>query len=71
MNSIICPKIRIVPKRAKNIQIIIDGIPKEVSSEQIESIEVSMLGENYINKLELKKYSKVEVVREKLLGYHR
>lgn len=69
-NSVVCPKITIVPKRAKNIQIIIDGIPREISSEQIESIEVSMLhGENYINKLEIKKYSKVAVIRDKILGY--
>lgn len=71
-NSIICPEICIVPKKSKNIQIIIDGIPMEISSEQIKSIEVSMLnGESYINKLELKNYSKVEVIREKILGYHR
>lgn len=69
-NSVICPKITVVPQKSKNIQIIIDGIPKEISSEQIKSIEVSMLnGESYINKLEIKKYSKVEVIRDKILGY--
>lgn len=69
-NSVVCPKLKIVPRRAKNIQIIIDGIPREISSEQIDSIEVSMLhGQNYINKLEIKKYSKVEVIRDKILGY--
>ena len=72
VNSIICPEIQIVPKNSKNLQIIIDGIPMEISSEQIESVEVSMLnGESYINKLELKNYSKVEIIREKILGYHR
>lgn len=71
MNSIICPEVCIVPKKSKNIQIIIDGTPKEISSEQIKSIEVSMLNGESINKLELKKYSKVEVIREKILGYHR
>lgn len=69
-NSFICPKITIVPKTSKNIQIIIDGIPKEISSELIKSIEVSMLdGNSYINKFELRPYSKVQVVREKILGY--
>lgn len=71
-NSIICPKTTIVPKRSSNIQIIIDGIPKKLSSEQIESVEVSMLnGESYINKLEIQQYSKVRVIREKILGYNR
>lgn len=72
INPIICPEVCIVPKTSKNIQIIIDGIPMEISSEQIKSIDVSVLdGESYINKLELKNYSKVEVIREKILGYHR
>ncbi len=70
VNSIICPMITIVPVATENIQIIIDGIPKEVSPKQIESIEVSMLnGESYINKLEVRTYSKVRVIREKILGY--
>lgn len=72
LNSIICPKIVIVPESSSNIQIIIDGIPKQISSEQIESIEVSMLNsESYINKLEIQKYSKVRIIREKILGYNR
>lgn len=71
VNSIVCPEISIVPKQSRNVQIIIDGIPKKISSEQIKSIEISMLNnQSYINKLELKKYSKVEVIREKILGYH-
>lgn len=69
-NSIICPKVTIVPETSKNIQIIIDGIPKQISSELIRSIEVSMLnGDSYINKFELRPYSKVRVIREKILGY--
>lgn len=69
-NSIICSKITIVPKASKNIQIIIDGIPRQISSELIKSIEVSMLnGNSYINKFELRPYSKVQVMREKILGY--
>lgn len=70
LNSIICPKITIVPKASKNIQIIIDGIPRQISSELIKSVEVSMLdGNSYINKFELSQYSKVRVIREKILGY--
>ena len=69
-NSIICSGINIVPVPASNIQIIIDGIDKQVPSEQIKSIEVSMLDDkNFINKLELREYSKVEIVRDKILGY--
>lgn len=69
-NSCICQKITIVPKTQKNIQIIIDGIPREISSELIKRVEVSMLEHNsYINKLELTPYSKVRVIREKILGY--
>lgn len=71
LNSIICPKIAVDLVRSENIQIIIDGITKQIPSEQIKRIEVSMQnGESYINKLELKNYSKVEVIREKILGYH-
>lgn len=69
-NSIICPKVTIVPETSKNIQIIIDGISKQISSELIKSIEVSMLnGDSYINKFELRPYSKARVIREKILGY--
>lgn len=71
-NPIICPKISVVPQASRNIQIIIDGIPLEISPELIKSIEVSMLnGESYINKLEITAYSKVQVIREKILGYKR
>jgi len=69
-NPIICPKISIVPQPSRNIQLIIDGIPLEISSELIKSVEVSMLNrESYINKLEIATYSKVQVIREKILGY--
>ncbi len=69
-NTIVCPKISIFTNKLKNIQIIIDGVSQEISSEQIKCIEVSMLnGDSYINKLEIKKYSKVQVIREKILGY--
>ena len=72
LNTVICSRITVVPQRSRNIQIIIDGISQKISSEQIKSVEVSMLnGESYINKLEIHQYSKVRVIREKILGYNR
>lgn len=69
-NPIICSKINLVLKPANNICIIIDGIKKEVDSRMIERIEVSMVDDsNYINKLDLVNYSKVRVIRNKILGY--
>lgn len=69
-NPIICSEVLIVPKPSDNIDIIIDGISKEIDPSQIESIAVSMHdGSNYINKFELETYSKVTVIRNKILGY--
>lgn len=69
-NPIICSEINLILKPANNICIIIDGIKKDVVSEMIERIEVSMIDDsNYINKLDLVNYSKVRVIRNKILGY--
>ncbi len=69
-NSVVCPKVRIEPKMADNIEIIIDGRKKSIDSHLIESIEVSVEdSSSYINKLDLINYSKVRVVRNKILGY--
>lgn len=69
-NPIICSKITVVPKPSNNIAIIIDGKKREINSSEIESVEVSMVDDfNYINKLEIVQYSKVNVVRNKILGY--
>lgn len=69
-NPIICSQIKVVLEPADNIQIIIDGRKKEIPSKLIESVEVSMLDEeNHINKLDLINYSKVRVIRNKILGY--
>lgn len=69
-NPIICSKVSIVPKHPRNLSLIIDGIPKDIDTAQIESIDVSMLdGSNYIHKFELENYSKVNIVRKKILGY--
>ena len=69
-NSIICSQINVVLEPSKNICIIIDGARKAIDSEMIESVEVTMLDDsNYINKLELVTFSKVGVIRNKILGY--
>lgn len=69
-NPIVCSKIKLVLKPAQNITIIIDGREKNIDSDNIKSIEVSMIDDsNYINKLDLVNYSKVRVVRNKILGY--
>ena len=69
-NPIICSRINIVLKPSNNINIIIDGTKKEIPSSEIESVEVSMIDDsNYINKLEVVNFSKVSVVRNKILGY--
>lgn len=70
-NSIICPKVTIVPSTYREtLQIIIDGVPKEIEAEKISSITVSINDSNYIHKFELESYSKVSTVRNKILGYN-
>ena len=69
-NPIICSKIKVVLKPSDNISIIIDGKQKDIDSKLIESVEVSMIDDsNYIQKLDVVAYSKVKVVRNKILGY--
>ena len=67
-NPIICSKISLILKPADNISIIIDGKKKEIDSSKIERIEVSMNDSNYINKLDIMDYSKVSIIRNKILG---
>ena len=63
-------KIDVCLKPSNNICIKIDGQKKDIDSELIERVEVSMVDDSYyINKLNLKNYSKVAVVRAKILGY--
>jgi len=63
-------KIDVHLKPSSNICIKIDGQKKYFDSQLIEKVEVSMIDDsNYINKLNLKNYSKVSVVRAKILGY--
>lgn len=69
-NPIICSKVSIVPTKAsKCISVIIDGIPQTIDSTQIKSIDVCLDGSNYIHKFELAKFSKANIVRNKILGY--
>ncbi len=69
-NPIICSKINIVFKPSNNICVIIDGQKKDIDSEKINNVEVSMIDDsNYINKLDFINYSKVSVIRNKILGY--
>ena len=68
-NPIICSKINVVLKPAENICIIIDGKKKDLPSDKIEKVAVSMEESNFINKLDLMNYSKVRVIRNKILGY--
>lgn len=69
-NPIICSKISLVLNPDKNISIIIDGKKKDIDSNSIKKVEVSMIDDsNYINKLDLTNYSKVEIIRNKILGY--
>lgn len=70
INPIICSKIKLILKPADNICIIIDGKKQNIDSKLIKSVEISMIDDsNYINKLDLVEYSKVRVVRNKILGY--
>lgn len=69
-NPIICSRINIVLQSSDNICIIIDGVKKDIDPQSIKSVEVSMVDDsNYINKLDLVNYSKVAVIRNKILGY--
>lgn len=69
-NPIICSQINIVLEPANNICVIIDGIKQNITSKDIARVEVSMTdNSNYINKLELVNYSKVSIIRNKILGY--
>ena len=68
-NPIICSKINLLLKPSDNISLIIDGKRKDIDSSSVERIEVSMTDRNYINKLDIMDYSKVSIIRNKILGY--
>lgn len=69
-NPVICTKVSIVLKPADNIRIIIDGTAKDIDSAHIQSVDVSLDGSNYINQFALEQYSKIKIIREKILGYN-
>lgn len=68
-NPYISTNFDIILTTGNNISIIIDGRPKDIKSEDIRRVKISISKSNYINKLNLMNYSKVRIVREKLLGY--
>lgn len=68
--SIVCEKTKVVLEPLDKITIKIDGREKHVGANDVESVEVTICDaeNNYINMLDLVNYSKVRVVREKMLG---
>lgn len=69
-SSILSSNFYVVMEPASNIEIIVDGILKEIDSSEIKSIRISMNDSDYINKFQLKPCSKAETVRNKILGYN-
>lgn len=69
-NTVICSDLEIALESSNRISIIIDGRPRNIDSNKIKSVQVSMNdNSNYINKFELEAYSKTKIIREKILGY--
>lgn len=68
-NPIICSRINLVLNASDNISIIVDGKKKSIDSSMIGRVEVSMTNSYYINKLDIMDYSKVSIIRNKILGY--
>lgn len=66
--SILSSDFYVIMEPATNIEVIIDGLLKEINSYEIESIRVSMNDSDYINKFQLEPCSKVKTVREKIIG---
>lgn len=68
-NPIICSTINLVLKPSLNVSVIIDGKKKELDGAIVEKIKISVADSIFINKLDLMNYSKVRIIREKILGY--
>ncbi len=68
-NSIICSKINMLFHPTNKMDIIVDGKKKDIDSHSIKKVEVSVSDSIFINKLDLMNYSKVRIIREKILGY--
>lgn len=68
-NPVVTSNVSIVINPSNNIRLIIDGIPKDIEIAQIQRVDVSIDGQYYINKFDTELYSKVNAIRQKLLGY--
>ena len=68
-NPIICSQINLSLIPTLNASIIIDGKKKDLDGSIIDKITVSVADSIFINKLDLMNYSKVRIIREKILGY--
>lgn len=68
-NPIVCSKISLSLVPSHNVSIIIDGKKKQLINSIIEKIDVTVSDSIFINKLDLMNYSKVRVIKEKILGY--
>lgn len=68
-NPIVCSRISLSLDPSLSASIIVDGKRKEVANSIIEKIKVTVADSIYINKLDLMNYSKVRIIREKILGY--
>lgn len=68
-NPLICSGINLLLRSSDNISIIIDGRIKNIDSNNIKSVQVSVSNSYYINKLDLMNFSKVRIIKEKILGY--
>lgn len=69
-NSIICSRINVVLKQSENVIINIDGKKMNLDSKMIESVEITMIDDsNHINKFDPHNFSKIQTIREKILGY--
>lgn len=66
-NNIIATSLRYEFENRYRCEVVIDGIFKEFNS-KVSVVEVSLHGDDYINKLELGTYSKVHTVRSKILN---
>ena len=68
-NPLICSRINLLLRSSDNISVIIDGRIKNIDSNSIQSIQVSVSNSYYINKLDLMNFSKIRIIKEKILGY--
>jgi len=68
-NPIICSQITLSLIPSLNVSIIIDGKKKDLEGALVDKVAISVSDSIFINKLDLMNYSKVRIIREKILGY--